>query len=68
MSIEARVLKSGRTVYDVRLRDPHGRLYKRTFRTKREAERFRATELTDRARGAWVDPRRGKVTLEQYGR
>jgi integrase len=68
MSIEARVLKSGRTVYDVRLRDPYGRLYKRTFRTKREAERFRATELTDRARGAWVDPRRGKVTLEQYGR
>src|SRR5205807_6117182 len=52
----------------VRLRDPHGRLYKRTFRTKREAERFRATELTDRARGAWVDPRRGKVTVEQYGR
>jgi len=68
MSIEARMLKSGRTVYDVRLRDPHGRLYKRTFRTKREAERFRATELTDRARGAWVDPRRGKVTVEQYGR
>lgn len=68
MSIEARVLKSGKTVYDVRLRDPHGRLYKRTFRTKREAERFRATELADRARGAWVDPRRGKVTLEQYGR
>jgi hypothetical protein len=30
MSIEARVLKSGKTVYDVRLRDPHGRLYKRT--------------------------------------
>jgi len=68
MSIEARMLKSGRTVYDVRLRDPHGRLYKRTFRTKREAERFQATELTDRARGAWVDPRRGKVTVEQYGR
>lgn len=40
----------------------------RTFRTKREAERFQAAELTDRARGAWVDPRRGRVTLDDYGR
>lgn len=67
MSIDARPLKSGKTVYDVRLRDPHGRVYKRTFRTKREAERFQAGELTDRARGAWVDPRLGRVTLGDYG-
>lgn len=67
MSIDARPLKSGKTVYDVRLRDPHGRLYKRTFRTKREAERFQAGEVTDRARGAWVDPRLGRVTLSDYG-
>jgi hypothetical protein len=31
MSIKARTLTSGRTVYDVRLRDPEGKAYKRTF-------------------------------------
>jgi hypothetical protein len=39
--------------YDVRLRDPSGKPYKRTFRTKREAETFDARERADRSRGAW---------------
>lgn len=65
MSIEGRKLKNGKTVYDVRLRDPHGRAYKRTFRTKREAETFEATQRVDRVRGAWVDPRKSSTTFAE---
>ena len=65
MSIGARKLRSGKTVYDVRLRDPDGRAYKRTFRTKREAEAFEAAERTDRARGTWIDPRKAATTFAE---
>jgi integrase len=47
--------------YDVHLRDANGRMYQRTFRTKREAEAYQAQERTDRARGTWVDPRGGST-------
>jgi integrase len=57
MSITKRQTKSG-WVYDVRLRDAAGRVYTRTFRTKKEADRFESTEKADRARGVWIDPRR----------
>jgi hypothetical protein len=40
VSIEPRRLESGRTAYDVRLRTPDGRQYKRSFRTRKEAETF----------------------------
>ena len=49
--------------YDVRLRSPDGRVYNRTSRTKREAERYEATERADRARGAWLDPRHAETTF-----
>jgi len=65
MSIKARTLSSGRTVYDVRLRDPEGRAYKRTFRTKRDAEAFEAAQRTDRVRGAWIDPRKSATTFAE---
>jgi hypothetical protein len=43
MSIEARYRKrDGRAVYEVRLRDPSGREYSRTFLTKRAAEAYQA--------------------------
>ncbi|HTW09391.1 MAG TPA: N-terminal phage integrase SAM-like domain-containing protein [Acidimicrobiales bacterium] len=63
--ILTRSTKTGRR-YDVRLRDPAGRVYTRTFATKKEAEVYAAAEKTDRVRGAWVDPRRGAVTLRQW--
>jgi integrase len=56
VSITARRLSNGRAVYDVRLRDPAGRVYTRTFRTKRDAETYRARELADRSRGIWLNP------------
>lgn len=66
MSIDARKLKNGKTVYDVRLRTPDGHQYKRTFRTKREAETFEARELADQSRATWIDPRSAEITLTDY--
>jgi hypothetical protein len=64
--IEARSRKrDGRTVYDVRLRDPNGKEYSRTFLTKREAQAFEASERTDRNRGTgWIDPRSATTPLD----
>ena len=59
MSINPRRVAGGKVVYDVRLRTPDGRQYKRTFRTKREAELFEASDRTERNRGGWVDPSAG---------
>lgn len=56
--------RDGRKVYDVRLRDPAGRVYTRTFLTKKEAEAYEADERSARNRGQWVDPRRAKVPFE----
>ncbi len=62
--IKARALKrTGKRVYDVRLRDPDGREYSRTFETKREAQTFEASERTDRRRGAWINPRHAELTV-----
>lgn len=37
-----------------------------TFTTKAEANRWLATVEADRARGLWVDPRAGRIKLEEY--
>ena len=42
-----------------------GNTYTRTFRTRREAETFQVSERGSRARGAWLDPRRAEVTLQE---
>jgi integrase len=63
--ITARTTRAGKR-YDVRLRDPAGRVYNRTFPTKRAAERYEAQEKADRSRGAWVDPRNGSITLSEW--
>lgn len=67
MSIDARKTPGGMR-YDVRLRDPAGKPYKRTFRTKREAETFTARERADRSRGAWVDPRKADTSFGEVAR
>jgi len=63
MSIRLRLTNRGERRYDVRLRDPAGITYTRTFRTRREAETFEALERASRARGAWLDPRRAETKL-----
>lgn len=59
--IQRNELAGGRVSYTVRLRDPNGREYRRTFPTKKQADAYHAAELADRARGKWVDPRLGAV-------
>lgn len=51
--------------YDVRLWNPEGtRQYRRSFRTRKEAEAYERDELSKRARGAWVDPKGAKTTFK----
>jgi len=66
--IVKRQTKRSGSVYDVRLRDPAGHVYTRTFRTRREAERFESTEKAARVQGAWIDPRRASNRLEDVAR
>jgi len=61
MSIERRRTDQA-TVYDVRLRTVDGRQYKRSFRTRREAENFAAQERANLARGLSIDPWAGRTT------
>ena len=62
MSVERRETNRG-TRWDVRLRAPDGRAYKRTFRTRKEADRFERAELASRDRGVWVDQRQATRTF-----
>jgi integrase len=52
--------------YDVRYRDPTGRQRKKSFRTKKEAERFVSTATAAIWAGQWLDPSAGRVTLADY--
>lgn len=63
MSVHLRWTKNGARRYDVRLRDPAGNTYTRTFRTRREAEAFEFDERSSRRRGNWLDPRRSEEPL-----
>jgi integrase len=63
MSVQLRWTKDGARRYDVRLRDPSGTTYTRTFRTRREAEAFESDERASRRRGNWLDPRRSEESL-----
>ena len=64
LSIHSRNTSKGR-VHEVRLRGPDGREVSRTFRTKREATEYEASQRTAKTRGAWVDPRGANVTLAE---
>jgi hypothetical protein len=65
----ARVLGIGRsTVYDVRLRTPDGRQYKRSFRTRKEAETFEARQHAVSASGEIGRTSGGRSTSTSSGR
>ncbi len=61
MSIVVRPHKRHGQVYAVRLRDPGGRTFNKTFRTKTEARRYENDQLAQLARGSWTDPRASKA-------
>ncbi|MGH3420829.1 MAG: tyrosine-type recombinase/integrase [Streptosporangiaceae bacterium] len=65
MSVHRRNIRDG-VVYDVRLRGTDGRAYKRTFRTRKEADTFAAQQKAERSKGNWIDPRAGQVTFRDY--
>ena len=65
MSVNGLVTNRG-AVYDVRLRTVDGSSYKRSFRTRREAEVFEARGAgANRSRGTWLDPRRAEASLRR---
>lgn len=65
MSVERRHTKSGGTRYDVRLRSPDGKQLKRSFRTRREADRYEREELRKLDRGTWTDPSGGRTPFSE---
>ena len=55
--------------FQVRYRGPDGRQHKRSFDREREARAFAGAMESNRARGEWIDPAAGRVTLEElWGR
>jgi integrase len=48
-------------------RGPDGREHTKTFRLQGEALKWAADEVSALGKGAWVDPKAGKVTFQTYG-
>lgn len=61
----AHVQKKG-TRWQARYRDGAGKEHAKRFDRKADAERWLATEQADIARGTWVDPAAGKITVADY--
>lgn len=64
--IDKRRTRSGESRYEVRLRGADGKERSRTFRTKKEAERYERAQHTALDQGLWVDPRSGRVTVATW--
>lgn len=52
--------------WQVRYRDPAGRSRAKSFDRKTDAKRFRDELAVERRRGAWIDPKRGDMTLPEF--
>lgn len=64
--ISKRVTSSGEARYEVRARGTDGKERSRTFRTKKDAERYEREHQAAIDRGVWIDPRAGRVTLSAW--
>ncbi|MCU1370247.1 MAG: Site-specific recombinase XerD [Ilumatobacteraceae bacterium] len=64
-AIEKRHTSSGDR-YDVRYRDPTGRLRRKTFRRLGDARTYARETEADVLRGDWTDPQSGKVTFAEW--
>jgi integrase len=67
-SLKKRRTAAGELRYDVRYRTVAGDVRTRTFRGRRDAERFMATVEADKLRGDWVDPRLAKQSFADVAR
>ena len=68
MSIVKRQSHRDDHVYLVRLRDPDGRVFNRTFRTRKEAVRWELDQRSQLARGGWIDPRGAETPVAEVAR
>lgn len=66
-SVEKRKTKGGDLRWDVRYRDPAGRLRRKTFQRKADADRYAATTEADKHRGNFIDPT-DRTTVAEYAR
>lgn len=57
---------TGRSVWVARVRGPDGAERSKAFRTRIEAERFTAGSEVSKARGEWVDPALGRISLSHW--
>ncbi len=64
--ITIRELGDGKRRYDVRLRTAKGRVVTRTFRLRKDAERWQREQLDARDRGDWIDHRLGDQTVRDW--
>jgi integrase len=66
VGIAKRPTAAGAVRYEVRLRGPDGRERSRTFRTRKAAETYQRELLAQRDRGGWVDPKAGRISLDDW--
>ncbi|MCB0908767.1 MAG: tyrosine-type recombinase/integrase [Nocardioidaceae bacterium] len=52
--------------YDVRYRDPAGKVRTKTFRRSEDARKFSNTTEADKVRGTWLDPNKGRLTFAEW--
>ncbi len=65
-SIKKTTTKSGEPRYIVRYRDPRGEEREKWFARKVDAERYRAKVKADIDSGTYIDPRGGRIRLEEW--
>ncbi|MGH2927249.1 MAG: phage integrase central domain-containing protein, partial [Solirubrobacteraceae bacterium] len=63
--IERRPTKAG-SRYEVRLRGPDGKERSRSFRTRKDAERYEREQRAALDKGSWIDPRHASLTMGAY--
>ena len=62
--IEKRKLASGTVTYRARYYGPGRQPRSRSFSTRRDAVAFEAQMKAEQSRGEWIDPRRGRLSLD----
>ena len=65
-SISAYVTSSGKRYRVIYRRPDHRQTQKRGFKTKRDAELFLAKTEIDKSRGAYIDPSKSRVLVEEW--
>ena len=67
-SVVKRALSDGSSAYLVRYRTPDGQQRSKQFPRRRDADQFANVVEVDRAQGTLIDPRLGRLTLDDWWR